>query len=312
MSTIKELGPRIDAGQTEFKRKCRKLQAFYREVFLKEKCGRGPRENDDPLASMIQNGEKTGKNFLTKEIYDHVKKRLKNQKSYETFDEYRLYNNMLSSQPLCFNLFVPLKNSLETYPELSEKTFKEIFPDLNIKTIDKIEIEYIPDYYEELINDKTAFDAFIEYTDEENQKGIIGIETKYTEKLGDNIGKNTEINFDFNNIFTEKALNKFKRGECDQLTRNILLTESYRTYNNFDQSLSIVLSPKKNKFTNQEIEDFSDNFINQEIEKKKLRKIDLETFTETAKNSFNQEYYSVWINNFYNRYLNFDLLDILK
>lgn len=67
--------------------------------------------------NMISGGEISGKNFLMKETFEYAKKRVKNRKDNETIDEFRLFNNLLSSMPMAFNLFHPLMLLLEENPE---------------------------------------------------------------------------------------------------------------------------------------------------------------------------------------------------
>ena len=52
-----------------------------------------------------------GLNFLTPHIFEVAKRRLAIKKG--TIDPFRLFCNMLSSQPMCFNLFGPLVDDLE-------------------------------------------------------------------------------------------------------------------------------------------------------------------------------------------------------
>lgn len=306
---LEDLGPRLLVDKDKFTRKCRILQAYYRTVVLQEVFGDGPTKNGSPLCSMLKDGETTHKNFITKEIFDYAKGRVENKKSFETIESYRFFNNMLSSQPMCFNLFLPLKNALNQYPDFINNTFSKVFPELNIKVIKNIKIEFIPPYYKELINDKTAFDAFIEYEDKNGLLGIIGIETKYTDILGTKKCENTRVNFDFSNIFTSTSLKKFASEGCNQLTRNILLTESYRSYNKLEHSCSVILSPKDNLSTNKEICGFKDHFCCESTEK--LKRVFLEDFVSAIKENCPNEYYKLWIESFYNRYLNFELINYL-
>ncbi|NMC59511.1 MAG: hypothetical protein GYA51_09050 [Candidatus Methanofastidiosa archaeon] len=88
-----------------------------------------------------------------------------------------LYSNMLRSEHIPLNFFIPFKNNLE----YCKNVFNELFAK-NIQTIDQIEIEYAPKPKQKYLNDSTSFDAYIEYTKENSTKGIIGIEVKYTEK----------------------------------------------------------------------------------------------------------------------------------
>ena len=92
---------------TEFRSMCREHQGMFREM-IGEPMGVGPwRNSSTKQISMLLNGEKTGKNFVDKFTFNYAKSRVKNLQAHETIDEYRLFNNMLSSQPMAFNLFCP-------------------------------------------------------------------------------------------------------------------------------------------------------------------------------------------------------------
>lgn len=91
-----------------FTQKARLLQSMYR-VEIGEKEGVGPtRTSKRKYGNMITGGEVSGKNFLMKETFEYAKERVKNRKNGETIDEFRLFNNLLSSMPMAFNLFHPL------------------------------------------------------------------------------------------------------------------------------------------------------------------------------------------------------------
>ena len=92
--------------------------------------------------------------------------------------EPRIWNNLLSSQPLCFNLFGELHYNLD----LATKYFRILFPN-RIETVKSVKFEYSAgrgniDY----TGDHSAFDVFVEYTNA-GKNGFIGIEVKYSESL---------------------------------------------------------------------------------------------------------------------------------
>ena len=95
--------------------------------------------------------------------------------------EDRLRRNLLSSQPLCFNLF----GYLGQLPDLSA-----LLPWVQIHApeasgIERILLEYAPSAAElggEPLG-RSAFDAFIEYRLPGGQRGFVGVETKYHEDL---------------------------------------------------------------------------------------------------------------------------------
>ena len=115
-----------------------------------------------------------GLNFLTPQIFDVAKRRMAEKVG--TVDEYRLLHNMLSSQPMCFNLFGPMVDDLD----LATRVFRKIVPG-SVVRVTKVAIENAPERASEYLNDRTAFDAFAEFNRPDGTKGFLGIETKLTE-----------------------------------------------------------------------------------------------------------------------------------
>jgi hypothetical protein len=116
-----------------------------------------------------EDGE-NGKNFYDDfGIFDAVKKYRKYNKP--------LYSNLLRSEHIPFNIFIPLDKDRNYCKNVIADILKS-----SINSIDKIVIEYAPKPKEKYLNDGTSFDTYIEYTNLDGTKGMIGIEVKYTEK----------------------------------------------------------------------------------------------------------------------------------
>ncbi len=91
-----------------FTRKVRLFQSMYR-VEMGEEEGVWPTKVSKlKYGNIISGGEVSGKNFLIKEAFEYAKKRVAKKSKNETIDGFRLFNNLLSSQPMAFNLFYPL------------------------------------------------------------------------------------------------------------------------------------------------------------------------------------------------------------
>ncbi|RZT84911.1 hypothetical protein EV383_1769 [Pseudonocardia sediminis] len=89
----------------------------------------------------------------------------------------RLWVDLLSSQPLCFNMFGPLAADLE----LATTTLRQIWPD--IRAVRDIRFEWSPGRIDATYTaNRSAFDVFIEY-DGDHGHSFIGIEVKYHEDL---------------------------------------------------------------------------------------------------------------------------------
>jgi hypothetical protein len=88
----------------------------------------------------------------------------------------RLYANMLRSEHIGFNLFVPFKKE----PAFGRNVLNDFLIN-KMQSIENIIIEYKPSPPKKYLNDRTSFDVYIEYVNADKQKGIVGIEVKYTE-----------------------------------------------------------------------------------------------------------------------------------
>lgn len=177
----KEPNNRIDIGpqyakDNPFAARMRFHQSWYRSKVLKVPYGTGPKpSNTTWYGNMLTHADgQRGLNFLTPHTFEIVKRRLAEKKG--IIDSFRLFCNMLSSQPMCFNLFGLLVDNLE----LATRLFQAILPG-EIQTVSKVQFEYAPEPARDYLNDRTAFDAFISVTRPDNQPGFIGIETKLVE-----------------------------------------------------------------------------------------------------------------------------------
>ncbi|MCR4965585.1 MAG: hypothetical protein K6A41_08010 [Bacteroidales bacterium] len=275
--------------------------------------------------NIAEDGHITGCNFLNHEIFLYAKSRVQHKKQYETIREDRLFNNFLSSQPMAFNLFHPLMKIIKN--DEGKRKLARIASGLldknntlNIDLITEVGIEFIPSYYKECLNDKTAMDAFLRYITTDGKKGIIAIETKYTDKLGCNQASDPSIAIKtatkrkgIEKIFTDEGKEKISKKEIklSQIYRNFLLTETVRCYENLDESLSVVIAPKDNTSNKSDERDLLN--ILKEGYKYKFQVVSLEDFVKAIIDEFPDE--NVF-RKFHDRYLDFRtsewLLKLLK
>ena len=310
-------------GDSRFVADCRKLQSIYRV-----EIGEDIRPYTDRYGNVhcygnyICNGEipKDGcwKNFLTECAFKHAEYRVENRNEYDTIESDRLFNNLLSSQPMAFNLFCPLRQMCMDSPEIATKLIKAALPDYPIHKVTKVELEFIPKNYLELTGDKSAMDAIIRFEAEQGKGGFIAVETKYSENLGTNVAYDRDENG--KKIPRAKSIEAVKKLQCfspdveksiiegktplTQIYRNFLLSEMY----GFEEGLlsySIILAPRSHPSTKRELESLT-NGLNQEY-KNKIEGIDLEDFVERIISICPVEYANIF-ERFHDRYLNFEKL----
>ena len=297
-------------GDSKFVAKCRLLQSIYR-VEIGEDEGYIQRGSKRYFyGNYIMNGDKTGKNFLEDYIFDYAKKRVNNRKHYETINEERLFNNLLSSQPMAFNLFCPLIKMLEEDESSATDILRAALPNYNINKVTKIDLEFIPKNHEELTNDRTAMDAIIEFTDNDGIPSFIAIETKYSENLGTNEasdkGKGKEKAIETIKslrIFQSEIENRITSKEValTQIYRNFLLSETYGIDQN-KKAYSIVLAPKEHPTTTNEV-----NSLKNELKEEyryKISSVYLKDFVLKLIEK-SQSKYQATFRAFYDRYLNY-------
>lgn len=91
----------------------------------------------------------------------------------------RIYDNMLSSQPLAFNLFAELQADLQ----LASVVCRGLWPDL-LDSVDEIRFEWSPGRGDsQFLGNRSAFDVAIFGRDPAGLSACVGIEVKYHENM---------------------------------------------------------------------------------------------------------------------------------
>lgn len=253
-------------------------------------------------------------NYLTKEdgesgynfyndfnIFDAVKRYRKYNKP--------LYSNMLRSEHIPFNLFIPFTHNLS----YCKNVFNEFFNN-NINSIDRIEIEFAPKPKENYLNDATSFDVYIEYSKSDNTKGIIGIEVKYTEKEY-KLVKDSKQEKDVNNkasryyniserckLYKPTAIEVLPTDKFRQVWRNQLLGESILLAdgNKFRHFTSLTLFPYDNLHFQKTSKDYIELLVNND---KKFLPLTYEDFFQACIKHCPDTNYKKWIDYLVSRYI---------
>lgn len=219
-------------------------------------------------------------NFMTDGIRSLVNHELAPEnKGDRLIEETRLRSNLLSSQPLCFNLFGELKLNLKKALQFFNTLYDNYF-----KSIDKIEFEYNPARRDpRLTGDRSAFDVFVEYTSVFRKKGFIGIEVKYSETLNEGAATVEDIlNKQFCNeprtrrdryrelsegLFAETSYEELEQLPAFQIWRDHLLTVSMcKAFpEKYDEGIFLFLAPFSNKNCRDGVEKYKNLLLNPEV-----------------------------------------------
>ena len=165
--------------------------------------------------------------FLTDGILEVVNRVVndRNENSAGAMEEKRLRRNLLSSQPLCFNIFAPLHAD----KALALRILQSFFPKLT--EITDVYFEFDPKNY---TADRSAFDVAIEGR-EGKKRVLIGLECKYTESFSPTEYKSDVYKRIFDN--SSRFLDDYEvltKSQYNQLFRNQLIAEAYLQHKDFD------------------------------------------------------------------------------
>ena len=254
-------------------------------------------------------------NYLTKEdgesgynfyndfgIFDAVKKR------YRKYNK-PLYSNMLRSEHIPFNLFIPFRQNLE----YCKNVFNQFFNN-TIQSIDRIEIEFAPKPKEKYLKDATSFDAYIEFTRKGNTKGVIGIEVKYTEKeykivegstqwqaIRDPSSKYFSVS-ELSKLYKPDAIIDLPKDKFRQIWRNHLLGESIllAEIDKFKHFTSLTLFPKGNIHFIKTSKEYAEMLVSNEF---KFLPVSYEDFFSACIKHCPDKKYRDWLDYLSTRYI---------
>jgi hypothetical protein len=245
----------------------------------------------------------TKNNFLTDKIKTLVQYEIYSAHQYgKLISEPRIWENLLSSQPLAFNLFGELHFDLK----LATKFLRKLYPDY-ISEVTKILFEHSPSRADlNYTGDHSAFDVFIEFLSNEKQKGFIGIEVKYAENMSANKDTCKTIFDDHGTLYTKlaykykifsaNAVDYLKHGKLQQIWRDHLL--AIATLKDYDLGFFVFLYPKDNLECDKVVTDYQKYLISDST-KCAFVPARLEDYVNVLLKCSKAD----WINDFKSRYL---------
>jgi len=222
--------------------KMRLHQGWWRTNVLCEEAGPHPIKNNEEVCNVISDGEISQSNFLSENGFKAAEMVLaqRGSENLGIVEPVRLFNNLLSSQPLCFNFFGELKFDRDFGLQVL-RTFYE-----DLTALNDVFFEFAPK--ENYTKDNSAFDIAFEVM-VGDRKGLIGLECKYTDtfsykpsKSNVHYGDKGNKNHDTYLSIYNSAQNKFASSYYDfvqskdfnQLFRNQLIAESLITHGKYD------------------------------------------------------------------------------
>jgi hypothetical protein len=238
-----------------------------------------------------------------------------NEVAHDRYPHFKLqqacFANMLRSEHIPFNLFVPLSKN----PEYARAILNKFMGGV-INMINDVRIEHAPDPDKALM-DKTSFDVYVEYRHIDGSEGILGIEVKYTEreyKLKENSKEEKEIKdptsiyytlTDKLGLYRKEIIQRLPTDEFRQVWRNQLLGESMTIKNHpnskFQHFTSIILYPEGNDHFRELVPTYK-SFLKPGNEISFIG-ITYEQFIKTAKELTGDSEYLRWLQYLEDRYI---------
>lgn len=232
------------ASDPPLRRRYRRLQSWYRQEVLGLPPGLDTKGT--PIGNLLPAEAVTADrslNFLQRSDLARIAEdRIADPSGAVEAD--RLRRNMLSSQPLCVNLFGPLT---ELEPGAAAPVLQDVLH-CDMSAISKPSIEWNPTPVSDYLDDRTAFDAYFEYSRNDGARGFVAVETKYTEPFSDDRAvrkspakldkykKAAQAVGDYDMTRIDELFHR----KCSQLFRMALLAGLWRKSGGFDFGICLV------------------------------------------------------------------------
>ncbi len=234
-----------NTDKLDFQWQARLCQSMWREA-----RGLAPGEDHGKMRGArlrMPEAKQTLANYLTPNIREVVRSEVQDpvRARGSLYGEPRIYNNLLSSQPLCFNLFGELSLDLS----LATRALRA-FTDGRVHRVIAIDFEFSPGRGDDrYTGDRSAFDVYVRYETAAGGRGFVGIEVKYHEGLQDSVATHRprydEV-ADLMGCFDLAAAARLRAKPLQQVWRDHLLVGAHHHVDGFDDAFFAFLYPEGN------------------------------------------------------------------
>jgi hypothetical protein len=237
-------------GDNRFTAAARLLQALWREDRGCWPAGtldtpQGP----VPLGSRLRpDHARAGADFLSREVARAVRLELAYRPPGALYDERRVWANLLASQPLAFNLLVPLRLD----PGLAAAFLRRLLPDLRVEAVLGITFEHAPGHRDPRhLGDGTALDALVTYATPDGRRGFVALELKYAEPepAGGPVSSTPRLDelARASGLYADPLDPALRAGGLEQLRREHLLAWLLLRREGYDEGRFLLLVPAPNE-----------------------------------------------------------------
>jgi hypothetical protein len=215
----------------------------------------------------------------------------------------RIFEDLLSSQPLCFNLFGELKANIA----LATAVCSRLWPD-RVDRVTAVDFEFSPGRGDPTyLGNRSALDVMISCVSPRGTRGFLGIEVKYHEDL--RVGAATHrARYDevatSAGAFHSEALAELREPPLQQLWLDHLLTLSMVQAGWADEGTFVLLHPAGNMRCSTVAERYADCLA----ETSTFHVMTMEQVVERLAHHTTEP----WVAAFQDRYLAFDKVDALE
>jgi hypothetical protein len=198
------------------------------------------------LGSRISDGAgKAGGNFLNADIARIAWREAAYREIGAMIDEERLYTNLLSSMPLCYNLFAPLKQDLVQ----ATTVLHELIPGFE-GTATQVVFEHSPGRGQaQFTEDYTAFDVLIRYLTSAGKRGFAAFEVKYSESMREPSARmrpRYDALSESSGLFLDHANPSLRDNPYQQLWREHMLAQAMIDAGQYDEGCYVLIAPGHN------------------------------------------------------------------